>query len=126
MRSLALVALLVDDYDEAKAWFSDRLGFVVKEDTGRGGGKRWVVLSMGKGADLLLAKAEGGMQTAQIGKQAGGRVGFFLETDDFDRDYAMFRDAGIIFLEQPRNEDYGRVVKFADLYGNKWDLIEPA
>ena len=122
MSGLYLTTLLVADYDEAKEWFVERLGFTVREDADRGAGKRWVVLATG-GADLLLAKAVGDDQTAQIGKQAGGRVAFFLETDDFDRDFARFSAAGVRFLERPRIEDYGKVVQFADLYGNKWDLI---
>ena len=125
MSGLFLTTLLVADYDEAKAWFVDCLGFSVKEDTDLGGGKRWVVLATG-GADLLLAKAVGDDQMAQIGRHAGGRVAFFLKTDDFDRDFARFSANGIRFLETPRTETYGKVVQFADLYGNKWDLIEDA
>ncbi len=125
MSGLYLTTLLVADYDEAKAWFVERLGFTVREDSDRGGDKRWVVLATG-GADLLLAKADGDEQTTQIGRQAGGRVAFFLETDNFDRDFARFSAAGVRFLERPRSEDYGKVVQFADLYGNKWDLIERA
>ncbi len=126
MSGLFQATLLVADYDEAKAWFADRLGFAVKEDADLGGGKRWVVLSTGRGADLLLARAGDEEQASQIGKQAGGRVAFFLKTDDFARDFARFSAAGVRFLESPRTENYGRVVQFADLYGNKWDLIEPA
>lgn len=125
MSGLYLTTLLVADYDEAKAWFVECLRFSVKEDADRGGGKRWVVLATG-GADLLLAKAVGDDQIAQIGSQAGGRVAFFLETDDFDRDFARLSAAGVRFLERPRTESYGKVVQFADLYGNKWDLIERA
>lgn len=125
MSGLYLATLLVADYDDAAAWFTSRLGFTVKEDTDRGDGKRWVVLSTG-GADLLLAKAVNDEQRAQIGKQAGGRVAFFLETEDFDRDVAQFEKAGVALLETRRTEPYGKVVQFADLYGNKWDLLEPA
>ncbi len=125
MSGLYLTTLLVADYDEAKTWFVDRLGFRVKEDSDRGAGKRWIVLATG-GADLLLAKANSEEQRGHIGKQAGGRVAFFLETDDFDRDLRRMSDAGVRFLEAPRNEDYGKVAQFADLYGNKWDLIERA
>ncbi len=125
MSGLTALTLLVSDYDEAKTWFVSSLGFVVKEDIRISEGKRWVVLTTG-GADLLLAKAVGDEQISQIGKQAGGRVAFFLETDDFDRDFAAFSAAGVVFLEKPRREAYGTVVQFADLYGNKWDLIEPA
>ena len=123
MSGLDLTTLLVADYDEAKAWFVDRLGFRVKEDSDRGAGKRWVVLSTG-GADLLLAKAISEEQQSHVGKQAGGRVAFFLETDDFERDLKKFAGTGVRLLEAPRHEEYGKVVQFADLYGNKWDLIE--
>ena len=122
---LGAVALLVRDYDEAIAWFCDRLGFALTEDTPREG-KRWVTLSAGDGAELLLARAVGETQEAQIGAQSGGRVFLFLETDDFDRDYAAFRERGVEFLETPRCESYGKVAVFRDLYGNKWDLIERA
>ena len=123
MSGLYLTTLLVADYDEAKTWFCDCLGFTVKEDSDRGGGKRWLVLSTGA-VDLLLAKAVTDEQCAQIGLQAGGRVAFFLGTDDFDRDFDRFARAGVRFLEPPRSETYGKVAKFSDLYGNKWDLIE--
>ncbi len=127
MTALFQVTLLVADYDAAKDWFVEKLGFAVKEDTDLGGGKRWVVLATGAGgADILLAKADGADQRRDIGRQAGGRVGFFLQTDDFDSCFERFRAAGVRFLEAPRSEAYGKVVQFADLYGNKWDLIEPA
>ena len=125
MRRLSTLALLVRDYDEAIAWFCGKLGFDLIEDAPRGGGKRWVKLSVGGGASLLLAEAVGPVQVARIGDQTGGRVFLFLETDDFDRDYAAFIAGGVAFLEAPRREAYGKVAVFADLYGNKWDLIEP-
>lgn len=125
--SIATVALVVADYDEAIAWFTQRLGFELVADTPLGGGKRWVLVAPkeGRGARLLLAEADGTAQQAAIGNQTGGRVGFFLETDDFARDYAAFTDAGVHFLEPPRHEAYGSVAVFEDLCGNRWDLIEP-
>jgi catechol 2,3-dioxygenase-like lactoylglutathione lyase family enzyme len=123
---IATVALLVRDYDEAIGFYRDRLGFSVIEDVPLGRGKRWVVVAPpGSSARLLLARAEGDAQEARIGDQTGGRVGFFLETDDFVRDHAAFTSRGVTFLEAPRHEPYGTVAVFADLYGNRWDLIEP-
>ena len=124
-RRLAQLTVLVRDYDEAIAWYCGRLGFGLLEDSPRDGGKRWVALSAGSGVRLLLAKAVGPEQTARIGDQTGGRVFLFLETDDFDRDYASFKARGVEFLETPRREAYGTVAVFKDIYGNKWDLIEP-
>jgi catechol 2,3-dioxygenase-like lactoylglutathione lyase family enzyme len=124
--SIATVALVVRDHDEAIAFYCGALGFVLIADTDMGGGKRWVVVApRGGGARLLLAKADGPAQAARIGDQTGGRVGFFLETDDFARDHAAFEAAGVNFLEAPRHEAYGSVAVFEDLYGNKWDLIQP-
>jgi len=124
---IATVALLVADYDAAIAFYCDRLGFELVADTDLGGGKRWVLIAPkgGDGARLLLAKADGPVQGAAVGNQTGGRVGFFLETDDFARDFAAFSASGVRFLEEPRHEPYGSVAVFEDLYGNKWDLIEP-
>ncbi len=124
---LALVTLVVADYDEAIEWYADRLSFTLAEDAPLGGGKRWVVVSPpGGGTGLLLARAAGEAQAAAIGAQTGGRVAFFLHTDDFARDHASMIAKGVRFLEAPRDEPYGKVVVFEDLYGNKWDLIEPA
>jgi catechol 2,3-dioxygenase-like lactoylglutathione lyase family enzyme len=125
-RRIATVALLVRDYDEAIAWFTRALGFVLLEDSPREAGKRWVVVapSAGHGAALLLARAADDEQRAQVGRFAGGRVGLFLETGDFARDHAAMTAHGVEFLEAPRDEAYGRVVKFLDLYGNRWDLLE--
>jgi catechol 2,3-dioxygenase-like lactoylglutathione lyase family enzyme len=125
--SVASVALLVADYDEALAFYRGRLGFELIEDTALGGGKRWVVVAPpgGNGARLLLALADGAAQQATIGNQTGGRVGFFLKTDNFSRDFARFSASGVHFLEAPRHEAYGSVAVFEDLYGNRWDLIEP-
>lgn len=124
--SIATITLVVASYDDAIAFYRDKLGFTLLADTDMGGGKRWVVVAPGAGgARLLLAKADGAEQVARIGDQTGGRVGFFLETDDFQRDYDAFSAAGVHFLEAPRHEPYGSVAVFEDLYGTKWDLIEP-
>lgn len=124
-RSIATVTLVVRDYDEALTFFCGVLGFTKLVDRDLGGGKRWVTVGCGNGAALLLAKAGDEAQAQRIGDQTGGRVGFFLETDDFERDHAAFLAAGVRFLESPREESYGRVAVFSDLYGNRWDLIEP-
>lgn len=125
-QTLANVTLVVRDYDEAIAYFTDALGFRLVEDSPLGGGKRWVVVAPDGGeAGLLLAQAASVQQEAAIGNQTGGRVGFFLHTDDFARDYERMRAAGVTFVEQPRAEVYGTVVVFEDLYGNKWDLVQP-
>ncbi|HEV7277296.1 MAG TPA: VOC family protein [Devosiaceae bacterium] len=123
--ALATVALVVDSYDRAIAFFCGKLGFSLFSDAELGGGKRWVVVGpAGAGARLLLARADGPQQLARVGDQTGGRVGFFLETDDFARDHAAFLAAGVTFLEEPRHEAYGTVAVFEDLYGNRWDLIQ--
>ena len=130
-QALALVALLVRDYDEAIAWFTERLGFTLLEDAPRGAGKRWVRVAPNAGtgrapsAALLLARAVSPEQEQAVGRQGGGRVCFFLETDDFALDHARFRERGVEFTEAPRHEAYGTVAVFRDLYGNRWDLIEP-
>jgi catechol 2,3-dioxygenase-like lactoylglutathione lyase family enzyme len=127
-RRLAAIAFLVPDLASGLAWFRDVLGFTVVEDADMGGGKRWLVVA-GEGfggARIVLAKAEGPAQQAAIGAAAGGRVGYFLETDDFERDHAAFRANGVRFLEAPRREGYGTVAVFADPWGGKWDLIQPA
>ena len=125
-RTIASVALVVADYDEAIAFYVDVLGFSLIDDAPLGDGKRWVrVAPTGAGAALLLAQADGPEQTAHVGDQTGGRVFLFLETDDFARDHALFSSRGVRFLEEPRFEAYGSVAVFEDLYGNRWDLIEP-
>ena len=127
MSRLGAVGLLVRDYDEALAFYVGKLGFEPVEDTDLGGGKRWVtVRPRGGEASLLLARATTDAQRARIGDQAGGRVWLFLETDDFARDHAAWTAAGVVFREAPRHEPYGVVAVFEDLYGNAWDLIEPA
>ena len=123
--TIATVALLVDDYDRAIAYYRNVLSLDLVADTPLGGAKRWVVVGGAGGARLLLARADGEAQVEAIGHQAGGRVGFFLETDDFEHDHARLVKAGVRFLEVPRHEAYGSVAVFEDLYGNKWDLIEP-
>ena len=125
-QSIATIALVVRDYDEAIGFYRDRLGFTLVADTPLGPGKRWVLVApAGGGARLLLAEADGPEQQAHIGNQTGGRVRFFLETDDFARDFAAYSARGVTFLEAPRHEPYGSVAVFEDLYGNKWDLIQP-
>ena len=126
-RSIAQIALLVSDYDEAIAWFADALGFVLLEDSALGGGKRWVRIAPAPDAAfaLLLAKASTSEQQACVGRQHGGRVGFFLHTDDFARDHARLAAVGARFDGEPRHEAYGTVTVFEDLYGNRWDLIGP-
>lgn len=122
---MGLVTLVVRDYDEAIRFYRDGLGFTLVEDTPQGD-KRWVVVSAGGGAALLLARADTDAQSARVGDQTGGRVGFFLTTDDFDRDHTRMTAFGVRFLETPRDEAYGRVAVFEDLYGNRWDLLQPA
>jgi catechol 2,3-dioxygenase-like lactoylglutathione lyase family enzyme len=126
MNRLGLVTYVAREYDEAIGFFVGKLGFTLVEDTDMGGGKRWVVVSAGEGASLLIARADGEQQEASIGNQTGGRVGFFLQTDNFDRDFAEWTAHGVKFHEQPRREVYGTVAVFEDLYGNTWDLIQPA
>ncbi|PWK64916.1 VOC family protein [Aminobacter sp. AP02] len=126
-RKVATVAVVVADYDQAIAWYVDKLGFALAQDVDLGGGKRWVTVEPGggQGARLLLAKADGEVQAASVGNQTGGRVFLFLETDDFARDHALMLEKGVEFREAPRREAYGTVAVFADLYGNLWDLLEP-
>lgn len=126
-QSIASVALVVADYDEAIVFYTEKLGFSLLADTDLGGGKRWVLVAPpgGSGAKLLLAQASDEAERAAIGKQAGGRVFLFLETDDFARDYAAYSARGVKFREAPRHEAYGSVAVFEDLYGNGWDLIQP-
>ncbi len=129
MPKIATVALVVREYDEAIAFFVDGLGFTLREDTDLGDEKRWVVVAPPAhdgvpGADLLLAHANSDEQRSVIGVQGGGRVWLFLHTDDFDRDHARMTAAGVRFREAPRNEPYGTVAVFEDLYGNPWDLLQ--
>lgn len=125
-RVLALATLVVADYDEAIAFFTSAMRFTLIEDTPLGAGKRWVVVAPPEspGMGLLLAKAATVEQSAHVGNQTGGRVAFFLHTDDFRRDYHFMRAQGVRFTEEPREESYGCVAVFLDLYGNKWDLVQ--
>jgi catechol 2,3-dioxygenase-like lactoylglutathione lyase family enzyme len=126
-QSIRSVALLVRDYDEAIAFFTGCLRFALVEDTPLGDGKRWVLVAPPGGNDtaLLLARATTAEQQSRIGNQAGGRVFLFLHTDDFWRDYHAMKSRGVRFAEEPRREAYGTVVVFLDLYGNRWDLVQP-
>ena len=126
-RSLALVALVVRDYDEAIAFFTDVLRFSLVEDTSLSPDKRWVVVAPSKsgGSSLLLAKAATPEQLTHVGNQTGGRVFLFLHTSDFWDDYRHLQSRGVKFANEPHEEPYGMVVVFFDLYGNKWDLIQP-
>ncbi|MCF8883700.1 MULTISPECIES: VOC family protein [Erythrobacter] len=122
--SLALVTLVIPDYDQAAAFFTKVLDFALIEDSDLGEGKRWVVVGGQTGGRILLAKAKGDEQHAAIGNQFGGRVGLFLQTDDFAATHRKLSDAGISFEESPRRESYGTVAVFSDPFGNRWDLIE--
>lgn len=129
IQSLAHVALVVRDYDEAIAWFTGRLGFTLNADEYQAEqDKRWVLVappgSPPGGASLLLARASTPEQAAFVGDQAGGRVFLFLRTDDFDRDYAAMTAKGVAFVRPPVEQPYGKVAVFLDLYGNRWDLVE--
>ena len=128
-QNIGLVALVVEDYDAAIEFYVSRLGFTLVEDSYvPAQKKRWVVVAppgSGEGCQLLLAQAQGEVQSSRIGNQTGGRVFLFLHTDDFWRDYQRFQGAGVNFLESPRKEAYGTVAVFEDLYGNQWDLLEP-
>ena len=125
-RRIALVTLVIADYDEAIAWYTGKLGFQLLDDIDQGR-KRWVVVGPtdNSAAALLLARASDEEQRSRIGNQTGGRVGFFLNTDDFWRDHAAMIERGVEFLEAPREEPYATVAVFRDLYGNTWDLLEP-
>ena len=123
-RRLAHLSLLVPDYDEALAFFLG-IGFECREDTDLGGGKRWVRIAPREGdSEILLARAVGDQQQAAIGAQGGGRVWLFLETEDFEADFARMKQRGVHFETEPRDEPYGRVVVWNDPWGNRWDLIQ--
>ena len=128
-QSLAYVALVVRDYDEAIAWFTGKLGFTLVADQYQPEqDKRWVLVAppgASQGAtSLLLARASGPEQAAAVGNQSGGRVFLFLRTDNFDRDHTRLRDRGVRFVREPKVAPYGKVAVFKDLYGNLWDLVE--
>ncbi len=126
LRRISSIALVVRDYDKALAWYVGTLGFVCLEDTTVGGGKRWVRVAPAVDAafSILLARATTPEQELRVGNQTGGRVFLLLETDDFARDHATLVARGVQFVEEPRQEPYGWVCVFEDLYGNRWDLIE--
>lgn len=127
-QKIAHVALVVREYDEAIDFYTQQLHFEVMENTDLGDGKRWVLLAPPGSLEtrLLLARADSPSQNNSIGNQTGGRVFLFLHTDDFWRDYADMNARGVVFLEKPRKEPYGTVAVFQDLYGNRWDLLQPA
>lgn len=122
---LAMTTLVVPDYDAGIEFCVGALGFDLIEDSDKGAGKRWVVVGGKDGGRLLIARAADDAQSAAIGNQTGGRVGFFAHTDDFAGTHARLVDAGVRFHEQPRRESYGTVAVFSDPFGNRWDLIEP-
>jgi uncharacterized glyoxalase superfamily protein PhnB len=123
--TLGMIAIVVDEYDSAIAHYTNDLGFSLIEDKELSPEKRWVVIAPSEqGARILLAKASNSQQTAAIGNSTGGRVGFFLYTDNFAETYQNYLARGIEFTETPRHESFGQVVVFKDKYGNKWDLIE--
>ena len=127
MQRIASVAIIVRDYDEAIAFYVGKLGFDLVTDTPLGGGKRWITVRPAGGeTSLLLAEASDDSERAAVGRQGAGRVMLFLQTDDFKRDQAAFQARGVRFLEKPRTEPYGIVAVFEDLYGNRWDLIQPS
>ena len=124
--ALSAVTLVVPDYDAAIAFYAEGLGFEVRADLPQGPGKRWVLVAPPGGSTaLLLARAATEAQRSAMGNQTGGRVAFFLHTDDFDADHARMLAAGVTFLEAPRHEPYATVAVFEDLYGNRWDLLQP-
>ena len=125
-QQIGSIALVVEDYDDAIAFYTQKLQFELIEDTDLGLGKRWVLISPpnSSGANLLLAQANTPEQQKSIGNQAGGRVFLFLHTNDFWRDYRQMKDNDVTFDETPREEEYGTVAVFQDLYGNKWDLLQ--
>jgi catechol 2,3-dioxygenase-like lactoylglutathione lyase family enzyme len=127
-QTLAQVTFVVREYDEAIAFFTEKLGFHLLEDSALGDGKRWVVVAPdGPGSlRLLLARASTPQEVRTIGTQTGGRVFLFLHTDNFSSDYSAMQSRGVKFLEAPREESYGTVAVFEDLYGNKWDLLMPS
>lgn len=126
-QNIGAIALVVADYDDAIDFYVNKCQFELLEDLLMPEGKRWVRVAPqnASGTCLLLAKANDEIQDRAVGNQAGGRVWLFLETDDFDRDYLYMKNAGVTFHETPRQEVYGKVAVFEDLYGNKWDLIQP-
>jgi catechol 2,3-dioxygenase-like lactoylglutathione lyase family enzyme len=127
-QKLAMVAIVVDDYDRAVSFYTQKMNFELLEDTVMSPTKRWVVVKpKGKdGCRLLLARAANAEQESRIGNQTGGRVFLFLHTDDFERDYAIYLSNGLSLVREPADESYGRVAVFRDIFGNLWDLIQPS
>ncbi|MDJ0840862.1 MAG: VOC family protein [Acidobacteriota bacterium] len=124
-QKIGSISLVVRDYDEAIAWYTEKLPFSLVDDVPMGPGKRWVTIAPpGGGAGLVLGKATTPEQEQAIGNQTGGRVFLFLHSDDFWRDYRDMKARGVTFTEEPREEPYGTVVVFKDLYGNLWDLLQ--
>jgi catechol 2,3-dioxygenase-like lactoylglutathione lyase family enzyme len=127
-QSIALVSLVVPDYDGALAFYVGVLGFtLVVDEPVPAQGKRWVVVAPPGATEsrLLIARASTPEQESRIGNQTGGRVFLFLRTDDFERDYREYREKGVLFVREPRDEPYGKVAVFRDPWGNLWDLVEP-
>jgi len=126
-QDIRCVTLLVRDYDEAKTWYCNALGFKLVEDTLLPDGKRWILVTPqgSSGTSLLLAKATGAEQADRVGAQTADRVFLFLHTDDFWQDFHAMRQNGVRFREEPREESYGIVAVFEDIYGNRWDLLQP-
>ena len=127
---IELVTIIVDEYDPAVRFFVDAVGFDLVEDvpstTNEGRPKRWVVVRPpGATTGILLARADGEQQVAAVGEQMAGRVGFFLRVDDFDVAHERMRNAGVVFVSEPRTEAYGRIAIFVDIAGNRWDLLGP-
>jgi|SRR5215472_9288442 len=125
-QTISCLAVVVRDYDEALAYYVNVLGFELIEDTPLGVEKRWVVIAPrgSRGTRLLLALADTPEQASRVGNQTGGRVFLFLQTDDFQRDYDAMKRRGVKFMEAPREESYGTVAVFEDIYGNRWDLLQ--
>jgi catechol 2,3-dioxygenase-like lactoylglutathione lyase family enzyme len=126
-QQIAQIALVVEDYDQAIKFYTEKLGFVLTEDTRLSETKRWVLVTPPNSAcSLLLAKAADDEQKSRVGNQTGGRVFLFLYTDDFWRDHNLYLERGVEFIREPATESWGMVAVFKDLYGNLWDLIEPS
>lgn len=127
-QNIAQISILVNDYDEAIAFYTQKLHFSLVEDSDLGKGKRWVLIAPpgSAGCNLLLAKADNEEQKSRVGNQTGGRVFLFLNTDNFERDFRNLIENKVTITREPVKESYGTVAVFADLYGNLWDLIEPA
>jgi catechol 2,3-dioxygenase-like lactoylglutathione lyase family enzyme len=127
-QSIAHLTIVVRNYNEALEFYTQKLGFHLLQDTPLPDNKRWILVAPpdSRGAALLLAEADTPEQSLAIGNQTGGRVFLFLHTDDFWREYKAYQSRGVRFLESPREESYGTVAVFEDLYGNKWDLLQPA